>query len=208
MSLNIDHLVYATPDLASSIDHLERIFGVRAVVGGRHVKWGTSNALIRLGSEIYLEIIGPDPEMTRDSTPELFGIDRLNEPKLVTWAAKSSDLPAVVEKANRIGLSLGEIQTGNRSRPDGEELSWKLTNPLMSRADGIVPFFIDWGGGRHPATDLFEACRLVGFRAGHPDPDRLRRLLSDLGLEFNVEGSNKPTLIATIESPLGIRELR
>ena len=86
----IDHLVYATPDVARSIDHLESQLGVRAALGGAHPGGGTHNALLSFGDGSYLEIIGPDPnqEPPKDR-PMSFGIDTLTAPRLVTWAARA-----------------------------------------------------------------------------------------------------------------------
>ena len=71
----VDHLVYATPDLAAGVERVERLLGVKAVPGGQHPGGGTRNALIRLGDETYLEIIGPDPDQPKPPRPRRFGID-------------------------------------------------------------------------------------------------------------------------------------
>src|SRR5439155_24158845 len=59
--LVLDHLVYATGEVAATVADLEGKLGVRATPGGRHAGLGTHNALLDLGQHSYLEIIGPDP---------------------------------------------------------------------------------------------------------------------------------------------------
>ena len=204
----IDHLVYATPDLAAGVDQVERLLGVKAVPGGQHPGGGTRNSLIRLGEESYLEIIGPDPDQPKPPRSRRFGIDDLNAPRLVTWAAKSANLEATLENAQKHGITLGQVQSGARKRPDGVLLSWRLTASTALTADGLVPFFIDWGKTPHPAAALPKACTLVALRAEHPDPNRIKSELSFVGLSFRVDSGSKPALIATIRTPKGEVELR
>jgi glyoxalase-like protein len=204
----IDHLVYATPDLGLGVDRLERLLGVRASPGGQHQGRGTRNALIALGPAAYIEVIGPDPEQPPPPRPRMFGVDRLTEPKLVTWAAKTSDLARTAARASAAGAALGAVAAGSRTRPDGLVLTWRFTDPATVVADGIVPFFIDWGTSPHPAKTAAAGCTLIALRAEHPDAARVKKLLDGLELPLPVTTGSAPALTATIDSPKGRVELR
>jgi hypothetical protein len=204
----VDHLVYATPDLTTGIERLETLLGVRATPGGQHPGRGTRNALIALGPRTYIEIIGPDPEQPVPAEPRPFGIDTLSAPRLVTWAANETDLPQLSKLATQAGITLGELAAGSRRRPDGVLLTWKYTNPRTTVADGIVPFFIDWGKTPHPAESAVQGGRLVALAAEHPDAERVAMSLHQLGLDLIVRTSAKPALMATIDAPRGRIQLR
>lgn len=204
----VDHLVYATPDLQRGVDRVERILGVRAVPGGQHLGRGTRNALISLGPTSYLEIIGPDPEQPRPAQARPFGIDVLEEPKLVAWAAKGTGLEQLAKEARGHGVELGAVISGSRRRADGGMLSWRYTDPRTVVAGGIVPFFIDWGQTAHPAVTAGHGASLVALRAEHPDPEPVRRVLSGLGLDLRVQRGPGVALVATISGARGQAELR
>ena len=93
---------YATPDLQLGIDAIEKQLGVKATPAVSIQDSGTRNALVALGPTSYLEIIGPDPEQPKPSGPRRFGIDDLKAPRIVRWVVKSSELPAVAEKAAQV----------------------------------------------------------------------------------------------------------
>jgi Glyoxalase-like domain len=204
----IDHFVYATPDLDAGIARVEKLLGVKATPGGQHPGRGTRNALIAVGPGGYIEIIGPDPQQGKPDQPRPFGLDGLSEPRLVTWAAKETDLPRLVRQAAERGVTLGELSSGSRKRPDGLLLTWQYTNPRVVVADGIVPFFIDWGKTPHPAESAVSGGRITRFSAEHPDPDKVKAILDHLGLDLPVTLGPVPRLIATISTPRGSVELR
>lgn len=202
----IDHLVYAVPDLAEACDRLEREFGVRPSPGGKHVGRGTNNALLDLGDGRYLEVIAPDPDQPRPEGPRPFGIDDLRGPRLVTWAMKAPDVDERVERARERGFDPGPVLSMSRRRPDGIELSWRLTRRDPA-TDGLVPFLIDWGSSPHPSVTAAKGCRLVSFTGEHPRPDEVRRALSALGIDLTIRVGATARLVASIDTPRGVVEL-
>jgi hypothetical protein len=204
----VDHLIFGTPELAAGVATIEKLVGVRATPGGQHPGEGTRNALIALGRDVYLEILGPDPDQAKPDRPRRFGLDDLTAPKLVGWAAKGDDLPQLARAASASGVRLGDVTSGSRRTPQGVLLTWSYTNPRTRLADGIVPFFISWGSTPHPARTAPPGASLVGLRAEHPDADAVQKTLSQLGLDLPVTTGPNAALIATIVGPRGRVELR
>ena len=204
----IDHLVYGTPDVQRTVEELAEALGIRATLGGQHLGHGTRNAVIALGPSTYLEILGPDPDQPEPQELRWLGIDDLTAPRLLTWAATDDDLKQLVRDAAQQGIALGEVRPGSRTRSDGVVLSWHLTDPRQFVADGIVPFFIDWGNTPHPALSAAQGATLINLDAEHPDPQRVRRILAHLGLDLRVRSGPAPALVATIRTPRGTIELR
>jgi hypothetical protein len=205
---SIDHLVYATPDLAAGVKQVEALLGVRATPGGQHPGEGTRNALVALGPTSYLEIIGPDPDQPKPPQPRKFEIDDLTAPRLVTWAAKGTNLTQFVAEAHHRGVAVGDVIPGSRRTPAGVLLSWHITSQRPLIANGLVPFFIDWGDTPHPAETAASGATLISLRAEHPDPENVQRMLDALGLDLRVVKGATPALIATIAGTRGRADLR
>ena len=197
----LDHLVYAVPDLARGVRDLAERLGTRPLPGGSHPAWRTRNALLPLGPASYLEIIGPDPDAP--SPPTIFGIATLAAPRLATWAAKSADLARLAERARSHGIDLGALGPGRRVEPDGAVLAWELTDPFRPRAGGVLPFFIHWRGEAHPASAGPALVSLVSLRAEHPDAAAVGGQLRALEVELEVAPGPVPALFATLRTPRG-----
>lgn len=209
MSLEaVDHLVYAVPDLESGVKAVRSLLGMEPVAGGGHARWRTRNALVGLGPDTYLEIIGPDESPgTAPAEGRPFGIDALTAPRLAGWAARASPLAPVVAEARSVDIELGSVLEGRRKAPDGTILRWRLTDPTNDREGGTIPFLIDWGDSPHPARSLSHPCRLEQIRIIHPDPKRIRTLLDSLGPRVRVVGGSQSAMSALLHTPKGPVEL-
>jgi hypothetical protein len=81
----------------------------------------------------------------------------------------------------------------NRVKPDGEEISWRLT---LSSNQRMVPFVIDWGDTPNPATITPKGCLLTEVRGSDPQLDRTVALHQQLGLDIKVsEGPSSLEII-------------
>jgi len=82
---SVDRLLYAVPELASGMDHVEELLGVRPVVGGRHPGFSTHNALLSLEPATYLEVIARDPDLAPPEWGILLDLDDTVVPHLAGW---------------------------------------------------------------------------------------------------------------------------
>jgi hypothetical protein len=207
----IDHLVYATPDLPATIADIEKALGITPVVGGRHLGRGTWNALVSLAPSTsseagaYLELIGPDPDQPNPPQPRPFGVDDITEPTLVAWAARTTNIAALLTNSIANGFDPGPAIAMQRETPEGKLLSWRLTFPLLDDFDGVVPFVIDWGSTIHPSLTTPRGAQLSSFVALHPKPSMIQRALTSLqvGNDIEIVQGSSPALRAVIRSPSG-----
>ena len=208
LSPKIDHIIYAVPDLEAGRDRFERLFGVRPVLGGRHPAYGTHNAQLSLGSATYLEVIAPDPE--HDGRQEVlpFGPDGFTKASLVTWVLRAEAIEEMAARARAAGLDMGPIQSGQRLKPDGGVIAWKLTEAFATPLAGAVPFLISWGETPHPARAVPQVGELAELRIEHPEPDAVRTALSILGTAIEVGAGEQFKMVARIRTTQGEVEIQ
>lgn len=202
---NVDHLVYAGPNLEEGIARVEALLGVAPMAGGRHPSYGTHNALVSLGASTYLEILAPDPRADPPERGCPLGVRSAKVGwRLSTWALRTE----AIERSAAAAPLVGKVEAGRRTRADGTELAWRLTDPYAMPLQGAVPFLISWGSTPHPSGSAPSAGTLTGLRIEHPDPAAVRGVLEALGAPVPVDRADAFALVATIESMRGTVELR
>lgn len=177
----IDHIIVTAADLESGIAFVREKLGVSPQPGGEHPAMGTHNRLLRLGESLYLEVIASNPDAPEPGRPRWFGLDLLSsdaEPALSSWVVRVADIKAATAAASE---ALGEIKPMRRG-----DLEWLITIPDDGRVPlaGVAPALIEWGTNRHPATGLEDVgLRLLELEIFHPEPERVKRLLTSIELE-------------------------
>ena len=165
MLFGIDHLVIACADPDAAVADLEREVGLRAGGGGRHEALGTFNRLVWLG-DTYLEFIGVfDRELAARSwigAPTVRALD--GDGGFATWAVATDDIEGDVARLNAAGAGLAEPIDGERRRPDGAVVRWRLSVPRDLGPDR-PPFLI----AHDPASaEWSPADRAARAEAIHP----------------------------------------
>ncbi len=207
----LDHLVIATAGLDAGADWLEARLGVPLAPGGKHDAMGTHNRLLRLGPQLYLELIAVDPDAPGPMRRRWFGLDEpalretlAERPRLIHWVARC----ASVDSAH--AGSKGEILDMARG-----DLRWRIGVPADGHlpGEGLIPSLIEWQSPVHPADRLPErGCALMKLEGFHPDPERIRNALAALGLDkalalYPAEAGETPSLVACLKTPRGLVEI-
>ena len=203
----VDHLVYAVPDLEKAADEIEKALGMRPSPGGQHTGRGTYNALLGLGEGRYLEVIARDPEQPDPRGPRPFGIDQLEGPRLVTWAGRVPDIEAACAGLRDRGVDPGELRAMSRMRPDGLELHWRLSVPPPKAplaASGVLPFLIDWGTTPKPPADLPSGLLLTRLELRHPEAAMLAALFGKSAPEGVSMAEGEARIEALLVGPGGV----
>lgn len=203
----IDHIAFASFDVDEGVALVEALTGVRAAPGGPHPGIGTHNAMLSLGDDTYLEIIGKDPNQPEPKRERPFGLDATSAPRLASFAIHPDagetidDVSAVLREA---GYDQGPVQSMSRVKPDGEEIHWRLT---LASSPGLIPFIIEWGDTPNPATVTPTGCTLVTLRGTHPDPESVRSVHSALGLPTEIVEGPDTKITLVLDTPNGRVEL-
>ena len=208
-----DHVIITTPDVDATARRLLDEHGLAAIPGGRHPGHGTANRIVPLGDDpdafggSYVELMYvADLEEARQSPLGGAVISRTQAGESVSAVVlQVDDLEAVEQRLGVEGLDM------SRTRQDGVELTWRLTNLDGMFGSTPAPGFIRWsmpaehhpgrGDAPHPTEPRGHAWLEVG---GDPGP---WREWADAGLDLRfVEGPPGPRRvgIATAEGEVAL----
>lgn len=206
----LDHLAIVAPSLAEGVDYVRQALGVTPQAGGVHPRMGTHNCLLKLGDQLYLEVIAVNPAAPRPDRARWFELDEPDpeQPvRLAAWVARTDDIRRAAAASP---VPLGEVEAMSRG-----EMNWLITVPRDGKLPlgGIAPALIQWPEGIHPAPSLQAAgCSLARLEGFHPDPAKVNSVLASIGFAGNFGVSalppgRRPYLVAHIRTPEGLREL-
>jgi hypothetical protein len=197
--IGLDHFIVAVPDPDEAAAELERLLGLRAGPGGRHAEYGSFNRLLWLGDS-YIELLGIDDRgLAADAWFGPKALQVLDGPGAgyIGMSLATDDIAADMRLLDELGTRLRSPEAGERRRPDGRTVRWKVAT--MAEADPELGhlFLIEhdstaaeWtaaeraarAGEEHP---LGGTARMVRVELPVGDmPAASMRLHRDLGLRF------------------------
>ena len=192
--MQIDHLMWACPDLEQGCTKLAALTGVAPAAAGSHPGMGTRNALLSLGPRCYLEVIAPDPEQP---LVDNFGarLAALATDGLLSWAAGDELRTELHQRA----IQTSRVQATSRTNPAGELLQWQL---LFIAGVELAPFFIDWLVCTHPAATSPPGCQLQELQITTAATAPLQRLCGQVP-RLSLSQGPTASLRARLDTPHG-----
>ena len=208
--LKLDHLAIVAPSLEAGAEYVRDTLGVDMPIGGKHPQMGTHNLLLRLGADIFLEVIAVDPEAELPKRRRWFGLDDTaavqtawNEGRrLRAWVARTNDFAGVLARnGNLLGRS-EKVSRGDR------QWLFAVADDGSLPCGGVAPSVMDWGVQGNPAPSMLDlGFRLKSFKIEHPEMARVQKLYADLEVidpPVVIEGEHF-RYRAEIETPRGVR---
>ena len=182
MDSRIDHIVIGAANLISGTNILETKLSTKFSPGGEHQIMGTHNNLLKLQSNIYLEVIANNPNTDKPSRRRWFSLDESNikdkiknSPRALCWILEVDDIENTVKKC---GYNPGEILQLSR-----DDLTWKVTIPSDGKLleNGVLPVLIEWPSGQHPSKKLNNSKVSINkISLFHPEPNKINNIISNL----------------------------
>ena len=166
--LKLDHIVFGSVTLEEGTEFVENLLQAKLSDIGYHKDMGTHNRVIRIGEEVYLEVVAIDPKVTNLKNRKWFNLDNLN---LKSRLKKSPQIIGYVIENNNNGISKYYDPFFEASRAS---YKWQFAMPsninnILDREiieRGIVPSLISWKSEKpihHMKKNQFE---LITFEVG------------------------------------------
>lgn len=209
----LDHLTLIAPSLEEGAAHVRECLGIDMPTGREHPDMGTHNRLLRLGDDVYLEVIAIDPAAPPPAHARWFGLDdqaAVREAwnrgqRLRGWVARTQRMDAVLAQhghlmGRKTQLSAGSAPNYFFAIPPGGVL------PL----GGAAPSLIDRDQRPPPIASMPDlGARLARFTIEHPDPAMVRDLYAALGVVNppQVQRGDTVRYRAEIDTPNGLKTL-
>lgn len=156
--LSLDHIVFAGNDLQAVTKNYGNI-SLKSVKGGIHENWGTYNYLAYFANNCYIEWLGIlDIEKAETSANPLINhlihVLEKNIDGPFQFALRTTKLDAYVEHFQENNIPFIGPVDGERQKPDGSTLKWRMLFPTYNYEVETLPFLIEWSESESKRFDI------------------------------------------------------
>lgn len=148
--LALDHIVIAGRNAEEDSITYNKQMAIKAIKGGEHENWGTYNYLAHFSNESYIEWLGiRDDEAAKSSDNPLiqhlvYVLDQ-KTPGPFQFALRTNRMDDYVQHFKDNNIPFKGPFPGQRKRPDGTLLTWRMLFPMYDYKREMLPFLIEWG---------------------------------------------------------------
>lgn len=147
LNFQLDHVVHLVREV-NSTTALMGAEGFHTVMGGRHLTWGTANALCHFGLS-YVELLEVENWLLADVKEQNDLVQQAAKDLkvgegLARIAIRTSDIHKTATWLKEHGLQIEGPLPGQRQRPDGHVIRWSLLFARSPLSSLPLPFFIQW----------------------------------------------------------------
>lgn len=169
--MKFDHVIHFIEETPEQAMEFWKQQNVHAVIGGRHEKWGTRNALW-YSKDSYVEWLSLENRQIAESAfHPLTQLLLHNGPGFGTVCFRVESIERLEERLTKKGFQTSGILDGSRRTAEGKLIEWKMLFINEEYSNRLPnPFFIEWSE--------FDDERYEGLRAsGAIDPAEEKRAL-------------------------------
>ncbi|WP_432361842.1 VOC family protein [Sporosarcina sp. UB5] len=186
--MKLDHVVYFTSKSPVEIVEEQKKEGKHTVVGGRHEKWGTHNALMYV-KNAYVECLSVEraefAEQVDHPLTRLLLHDLKEREGWGTICLSVTDIEQFNEDITNKGFATSGVLNAERRTAAGELRKWKMLfvdQPVSNELP--YPFFIEW---ETPEEERFAQLRAEGILTAENEAMEIRECV------FGVEDPLRDT---------------
>ena len=148
--MKLDHVVYFTNENLKNVVEEQNRKGYGAVMGGRHEKWGTANALLYTNNAYIEWLTIEDREKAEKAAVDQPLVAQFLHDKQYGdgWATVCFSVDRMEiwkEELDNKGFQTTDILSASRRTEEGQLLRWKMLFIEQTPTSELpYPFFIEW----------------------------------------------------------------
>lgn len=176
----LDHIVIPAPSLAEGIEYVYDILGIEPGNENFHFDMATSNRRIKLGADVYLEVVAVNEGLGSPAFPRWFylsNIDLVREfwrkgQHVLCWVARTQHLDVLTRRYRHIfGEKTFIDNSFHFALPPGSLPPWGGGLPYIIESEDV---------GTTADTLQDDGFELVDFKIMHPDYTIITDLFSEI----------------------------